>query len=52
MQKKWVLLRCQGCTAPDSKFLLEYQKAVLLALEKEGILNSTQLKECIKSIRA
>lgn len=47
MPKKPYLLDCQGDPRATDEYLLEYQKAILLALNKEGILNQSQLNECI-----
>lgn len=40
-------LMCQGDDMPNKKFLLEYQRCILLALEREGLLDQNQLEECI-----
>ena len=34
----------------EKAFLLEYQKAVLLTLQKEGIIDQFQLEECIRKL--
>ncbi|WP_455582552.1 hypothetical protein [Dysosmobacter sp.] len=50
MSKRPELLERQGAATANSDYLMEYQKAVLLALEKEGLLDHTQLKECITKL--
>ena len=47
MPKEAELLMCQGVAISDRGFLMEYQRCVLLALEKEGILHREQVEECI-----
>ena len=31
-------------------FLLAYQRAVLLALQQQGVLNETQFKDCVQKL--
>ena len=50
MPKNAEFLNCTGTSKADKAFLLEYQKAVLLALQKEGIIDRFQLEECIKTL--
>ena len=42
-----------GSDTPKAKnaFLLEYQKAVLLTLQKEGVIDQFQLEECIRKLQ-
>ena len=40
------LLKQEGDGIPTKEFLSEYEKAVLLSLEKAGILTQPQLEEC------
>ena len=47
MPKKAEFLLCQGDNKANETFLIEYQRGILLALEKEGILDQEQLEECI-----
>ena len=48
MPKYAEFLECTGTPMAEKTFLLEYQKAVLLTLQKEGILDQFQLEECIR----
>lgn len=50
MSKKPELLECQGGMKAGSGYLLEYQKAVLLALQREGLLDQAQLNECVAKL--
>ena len=50
MPKYAEFLECTGTPMAEKTFLLEYQKAVLLALQKEGIIDRFQLEECIKTL--
>ena len=50
MPKYAKFLNCTGTTKAEKAFLLEYQKAVLLTLRKEGIIDQFQLEECIKKL--
>ena len=43
-------LECAGTPKAEKVFLLEYQKAVLLTLQKEGIIDQFQLEECIRKL--
>ena len=47
MAKSAKLISSHGDTKPGEQFLLEYQKCVLIALEKEGLLDRSQLEKCI-----
>lgn len=50
MPKNAEFLKCDGIKKAESDFLLEYQKAVLFALRKEGDIDQFQLSECIKKL--
>lgn len=47
MVKKAEFLECQGDTPVNQEFLLEYQRAVLRALQQNGILTPQQMEDCI-----
>lgn len=44
------LLETVGKPKPESQFLLEYQKAVLFALYRDGILDQGQYEACIEKL--
>ena len=50
MLKYAEFLNYTGAPKAEKAFLLEYQKAVLLTLQKEGIIDQFQLEECIKQL--
>ena len=50
MPKYAEFLNCTGTPKAEKAFLLEYQKAVLLTLQKEGIIDQFQLEECIRKL--
>ena len=50
MPKYAEFLNCTGTSKAEKDFLLEYQKAVLLTLQKEGIIDQFQLEECIRKL--
>lgn len=50
MLKKVKFLECTGNPKPDKHFVLAYQRAVLLALKREGMLDQIQLEECVKKL--
>ena len=52
MPKKAEFLECSGRNTPDRVFLLEYQRAVLFSLQKEGLLDQIQLEECLKKLKS
>ena len=52
MPKFAEFLNCTGEPKAENGFLLEYQKAVLLTLRKEGIIDQFQLEECIRRLEA
>ena len=51
MPKYAEFLSCTGTPKAEEAFLLEYQKAVLLTLQKEGIIDQFQMEECIKKLK-
>ena len=40
-----------GSLKAEKSFLQEYQRAILLALQKEGIIDQFQLEEAIKQLK-
>ena len=50
MPKYAEFLECTGTPMAEKTFLLEYQKVVLLTLQKEGIIDQFQLEECIRKL--
>lgn len=50
MLKRAKLLDCAGSKKADQAFLKAYQKAVLFALEREGVLNPVQREACFKRL--
>ncbi len=52
MPKYAEFLNCTGSPKAGKTFLLEYQKAVLLTLQKEGNIDQFQLEECIRKLEA
>ena len=50
MPKYAEFLNCSATTKAGKDFLLEYQKTVLLTLQKEGIIDQFQLEECIRKL--
>lgn len=50
MPKFAEFLNCSDTPKAEKAFLLEYQKAVLLTLRKEGIIDQFQLEECIRNL--
>lgn len=48
MATKAELLEYRNSGAPGREFVLEYQKDVLLALERAGLLTPEQLTDCIR----
>ena len=50
MPKFAEFLNCSDTPKAEKAFLLEYQKTVLLTLQKEGIINQFQLEECIRKL--
>ena len=50
MPKYAEFLNCTGAPKAKKAFLLEYQKAVLLTLQKEGVIDQFQLEECIRKL--
>ena len=50
MASKPELLEYQAADEIGQDFLLAYQRAVLLALRRQGFLNETQYKDCIQKL--
>lgn len=47
MPKKIELLSIEGTTAANDAFMFIYQRSILLSLEKEGLINTNELDECL-----
>ena len=43
-------LEYQAADEIGQDFLLVYQRAVLLALQQQGVLNETQFKDCVQKL--
>lgn len=41
-----------GCPQAGAKFLLEYQKSILISLKQQGLLNASQLTNCFARLEA
>ena len=50
MASKPELLEYQAADEIGQDFLLAYQRAVLLALQQQGVLNEMQFKDCVQKI--
>ena len=50
MASKPELLQYQAADEIGQDFLLAYQRAVLLSLQQQGILNDTQFKDCVQKL--
>ena len=50
MPKFAEFLNYTGTPMAEKAFLLEYQKAVLLTLQKEGVIDQFQLEECVRKL--
>ena len=50
MASKPELLQYQAADEIGQDFLLAYQRAVLLSLQQQGILNETQFKDCVQNL--
>ena len=50
MASKPELLEYQAADKIGQDFLLAYQRAVLLTLQQQGILNETQFKNCAQKL--
>ena len=50
MASKPELLQYQAADEIGQDFLLAYQRAVLLALQQQGVLNETQFKDCVQKL--
>ena len=48
MASKPELLEYQAADEIGQDFLLAYQRAVLLALQQQGVLNEMQFKDCVQ----
>ena len=48
MASKPEFLQYQAADEIGQDFLLAYQRAVLLALQQQGVLNETQFKDCVE----
>ena len=44
------LLQYQAADEIGQDFLLAYQRAVLLALQRQGFLNEVQYKDCVQKL--
>ena len=50
MASKPEMLEYRAADEIGQDFLLAYQRAVLLALQRQGILNETQCKDCVQKL--
>ena len=50
MASKPELLHNQAADEIGQDFLLAYQRAVLLTLQRQGFLNETQYKDCVQKL--
>ena len=50
MASKPELLHNQAADEIGQDFLLAYQRAVLLALQRQGFLSETQYKDCVQKL--
>ena len=50
MASKPELLQYQAADEIGQDFLLAYQRAVLLALQRQGVLNEMQCRNCIQKL--
>lgn len=50
MASKPELLQYQAADEIGQDFLLAYQRAILLALQQQGVLNETQFKDCVQKL--
>ena len=50
MASKPELLEYQAADEIGQDFLLAYQRAVLLALQQQGVFNETQFKDCVQKL--
>lgn len=50
MASKPELLQYQAADEIGQDFLLAYQRAVLLALQRQGFLNEVQYKDCVQKL--
>ena len=52
MRKHAEFFAVEGDKKANRKFLLEYQRCILLALKKDGLLNREQLEKCILKLES
>lgn len=50
MASKPELLQYQAADEIGQDFLLAYQRAVLLALQRQGVLNEMQCRNCVQKL--
>ena len=50
MASKPELLHNQAADEIEQDFLLAYQRAVLLVLQRQGFLNEVQYKDCVQKL--
>ena len=50
MAGKPEMLEYRAADEIGQDFLLAYQRAVLLALQRQGVLNETQCKDCVQKL--
>lgn len=50
MASKPELLQYQAADEIGQDFLLAYQRAILLALQRQGFLNEGQYKDCVQKL--
>ena len=50
MASKPELLQYQAADEIGQDFLLAYQRAVLLALQQQGVLNEMQCRNCVQKL--
>lgn len=50
MASKPELLHNQAADEIGQDFLFAYQRAVLLALQRQGVLNEMQFKDCVQKL--
>ena len=50
MASKPELLQYQAADEIGQDFLLAYQRAVLLVLQRQGFLNEVQYKDCVQKL--
>ena len=50
MANKPELLQCRAANEVGQEFLFVYQRAVLLSLQQQGILNEMQFMDCVRKL--